>query len=79
LRHGFKKTGKHNEIFTSSPSANPNFVARKADPEYAHMAFNKLLSRLVSIASTCTTSTVLIPRLTVPVEHIVGEMAKLVK
>ena len=76
----FKKTGKRNEIFLATKfgvgHGEPGrFV--KANPEYVHEAFNKSLSRLgvdyVDLYYLHRADP------TVPIEHTVTEMAKLVK
>ena len=78
--HRFKKTGKRDEIFLATKfglvRGEPNrFV--KANPEYVHEAFNKSLSRL----GVDRVDLYYLHRAdpTVPIEHTVTEMAKLVK
>ena len=76
----FKKTGKRNEIFLAtkfgSAHGEPGRLI-KADPEYVQEAFNKSLSRLgvdyVDIYYLHRADP------TVPIEHTVAAMAKLVK
>jgi len=76
----FKKTGKRDEIFLATKfgaaHGEPGRVI-KADPEYVHEAFNKSLSRLgvdyVDLYYLHRADP------TVPIEHTVAEMAKLVK
>jgi aryl-alcohol dehydrogenase-like predicted oxidoreductase len=76
----FKKTGKRNEIFLATKfglaGGDPSRVVN-GDPEYVHAAFNKSLSRLgvdyVDLYYLHRADS------TVPIEHTVAAMAKLVK
>jgi aryl-alcohol dehydrogenase-like predicted oxidoreductase len=78
--HRFKKTGKRNHIFLAtkfgSVSGDPERVVN-GDPEYVHAAFNKSLSNLgvdyVDLYYLHRADS------TVPIEHTVAAMAKLVK
>ncbi|KAF9644449.1 Aldo/keto reductase [Thelephora ganbajun] len=80
LAKWFKKTGKRNDIFLATKfgfaHGEPGRLV-KADPEYVPEAFNKSLSRLgvdyVDIYYLHRADP------TVPIEHTVAEMAKLVK
>jgi len=76
----FKRTGKRNEIFLATKfglghGESERFV--KADPEYVHEAFNKSMSKLgvdyVDLYYLHRADP------TVPIEHTIAEMAKLVK
>ena len=79
-QHRFKKTGKRNEIFLATKfglaHGEPGRLV-KANPEYVHEAFNKSLSRLgvdyIDLYYLHRADP------TVPIEHTVTEMAKLVK
>jgi len=76
----FKKTGKRDEIFLATKfglgHGEPDRVV-KGDPEYVHKAFNKSLSRLgvdyIDLYYLHRADP------TIPIEHTVAEMAKLVK
>ena len=78
--HRFKKTGKRNEIFLATKfglgHGDPNKLVR-ADPEYVREAFDKSLSRLgVDYIDLYYLHRV---DVTVPIEHTVAAMAKLVE
>ena len=76
----FKKTGKRNEIFLATKfgfaHGEPGRLV-KADPKYVHEALNKSLSRLGVDCVDLYYAHRADP--TVPIEHTVGAMAKLVR
>ena len=76
----FKKTGKRNEIFLATKFGSVGGDSERVingDPEYVHAAFNKSLSKLgvdyVDLYYLHRADS------TVPIEHTVAAMAKLVK
>ena len=80
LSYRFKKTGKRNEIFLAtkfgSAHGDPNRIIN-ADPEYVPVAFDQSMSKLGVDYVDLYYAHRADP--TVPIEHTVGAMAKLVK